>query len=158
MAAVAAELAPCGAQLGLKWPNDLVAYRQNKDDGQKQLVKIGGIIGEQKESCIILGLGLNIHSAPEIPERPIPPAPLASLGSVVIPNIVDLAKNILVAWQSLETPRHVAFRWPAAGDAIRWEGGSGTCQGWEEDGRLAVLAEPGLLMLSSADVAAKELM
>jgi len=40
MAAVAEALEPDGLVLGLKWPNDLVAWR----DGR--LVKLGGIIGE----------------------------------------------------------------------------------------------------------------
>jgi BirA family biotin operon repressor/biotin-[acetyl-CoA-carboxylase] ligase len=158
--AAAGALAPCGAILGLKWPNDLVAYRQNKDGGQKRLVKIGGIIGEQKEGCVILGLGLNIYSAPEIPGRPFPPASLVSLGASNIPDTLALAQSILAAWQSLETlrpeapPQAAAFRWPSAGDAIQWEGGSGICQGWEADGRLAVLAESGIVLLASADIAA----
>jgi len=147
MAAVADILAPCGVGLGLKWPNDLVAYRQ---DGI--FVKIGGIIGEQKEHCAILGLGLNIHSAPEIPERAIPPASLASLGATQIPSAVWLAQCILSAWQHLDTPRQAAFRWPSKGNAIQWEDGSGICQGWKDDGRLAVQTQAGTVLLVSGDV------
>jgi BirA family biotin operon repressor/biotin-[acetyl-CoA-carboxylase] ligase len=46
MEAVAEILGPCGARLGIKWPNDLVAYKE------KTLVKIGGIIGEQKKIAL----------------------------------------------------------------------------------------------------------
>jgi len=150
MEAVAEILGPCDVRLGIKWPNDLVAY---KAVGQaKTLVKIGGIIGEQKKDCAILGLGLNIHSAPEMPERAIPPASLVSLGVGPIPSIVKLAQSILLAWQDLEAPRQAAFRWPAQGDRIQWEEGSGTCQGWQDDGRLAVQTQTGVVLLASGDV------
>jgi len=147
MAAVAEILEPYGVCLGLKWPNDLVAY---KEPGPS-LVKIGGIIGEQKEDCVILGLGLNISSAPEIPERSIPPASLFSLGAVNLPEVVDLARDILTAWQMLGV-HQASFRWPECGDAIQWENCSGICQGWEPDGRLAVLTDSGLELLTSGDV------
>ena len=140
-------------KLGLKWPNDLVAYRESKDG--KNLVKIGGIIGEQKSDCVLLGLGLNIFGSPELPERPIPPASLALLGVENLPDIEGLAKQILMAWQNLETygrPSERAFRWPNVGDQIRWEEGSGICQGWEADGRLAVRTESGPVLLSSGDI------
>ena len=78
MGAVAEVLEPCGLNLGLKWPNDLVAWR-----GQ-QLVKLGGILGEQRGDRVILGLGLNLHAAPSIPGRAIPPASLAELGPEAI--------------------------------------------------------------------------
>jgi BirA family biotin operon repressor/biotin-[acetyl-CoA-carboxylase] ligase len=147
MEAVAEILVPCGVNLGIKWPNDLVAHRQ---DGA--LVKIGGIIGEQKTDCVILGLGLNIHSAPEMPERAIPPASLVSLGAGSIPSIIELAQNILYAWQDLDMPRQAAFRWPVQGDRIQWEEGSGVCQGWQDDGRLAVQTQSGMAFLASGDV------
>jgi len=150
MVSAAMALEPCGIPLGLKWPNDLVARKQNG-----QLVKIGGIIGEQKGDRVILGLGLNIFNAPELPDRAIPPASLFSLGAANIPNTVDLAKSILHAWQRLETQcsqNRIAFRWPDRGDKIQREDGRGTCQGWEADGRLAVLTESGLVLLTSGDV------
>jgi BirA family biotin operon repressor/biotin-[acetyl-CoA-carboxylase] ligase len=149
MSAVIEILAPCGVPLGLKWPNDLVAWR----DGH--LVKLGGIIGEQDEGSVILGLGLNLHSAPEIPERAIPPASLASFGATDIPDTTLLATAVLAAWQDLSKESKesaVAFRWPGPGDAIRWEDGGGTCRGWEPDGRLAVLTAGGLALLASGNV------
>jgi len=150
MTAAAEVLEPCGVCLGLKWPNDLVAYKQH--GSEESLVKIGGIIGEQKNDRVILGMGLNIFYAPELPERAIPPASLASLGAVDIPEMIDMAKMVLSAWQNLDSRRTPAFRWPERGDAIRWEDGRGTCQGWEPDGRLAVMTESGLVLLTSGDV------
>jgi biotin-(acetyl-CoA carboxylase) ligase len=167
MTAVVDVLAPCGIPFGLKWPNDLVAYRQsdekepepsgiNTQRGQIQhLVKIGGVIGEQKKDRVILGLGLNVFSAPEMPERAIPPSSLCALGAKNIPGLLDLAQRILSVWENLETyqaQRQIAFRWPDPGDEIRWGEGSGVCQGWATDGRLAVLTKSGLVHLASGDV------
>ncbi|MCL1893263.1 MAG: hypothetical protein FWG02_03355 [Holophagaceae bacterium] len=147
MVATAEVLKPCGVRLGLKWPNDLVAYRQP----DKSLVKVGGIIGEQKESCTMLGLGVNLYSAPDMPGRAIPPVALIDLGAVNVPNNIDLAKSILTAWNNLGT-HTLAFRWPERGDLIQWEDGSGICQGWEPDGRLAVQTESGLELLTAGDI------
>jgi BirA family biotin operon repressor/biotin-[acetyl-CoA-carboxylase] ligase len=146
MAAVLDVLEPCGLTLGLKWPNDLVAYQQI---GQRRsLVKVGGIIGDQKDGSLILGLGLNLFDAPEIPDRVIPPASLLSLGASDIPDAAELAMRILSEWLVLTTERLVVVRWPGQGDAIRWEDGRGVCQGWEPDGRLAVQTQSGLLRLA----------
>jgi BirA family biotin operon repressor/biotin-[acetyl-CoA-carboxylase] ligase len=152
MSALIGVLAPCGVPLGLKWPNDLVAQVQPKDGGN--LVKLGGIIGEQKDGCMVLGLGVNLHHAPEIPDRAFPPASLSGLGAVGIPGIVELAASVLRAWQHLgaDSKDNAAFRWPREGEAIRWEEGQGVCQGWMPDGRLAVLTESGALLLASGEV------
>jgi len=146
MAAVAEVLEPCGLKLGLKWPNDLVAWKGDR------LVKLGGIIGEQKGERVILGLGLNLRAAPSIPERAIPPASLAELGARELPETLDLARTVLEAWQDLSVIRMPAFHWPAPGDAIRWEEGEGICEGWMEDGQLAVRTIQGSRALSGGDV------
>lgn len=146
MGAVAEMLEPCGLKLGLKWPNDLVAWRGS------QLVKLGGIIGEQKGDRVILGLGLNLREAPSIPGRAIPPASLEGLGAKSLPEALALARVILEAWRDLTVVRLPTFQWPAAGDAIRWEEDEGLCQGWTEDGRLAVQTDKGLRRLSAGDI------
>jgi len=146
MSAVIDVLAPCGVPLGLKWPNDLVAWQNGR------LAKVGGIIGEQSGGCVVLGLGINVLSAPEMPERAIPPASLLSLGAVAIPDLTYLATSILEAWQTPGKCHVPAFRWPGPGDAICWEDGSGVCQGWEPDGRLAVQTKHGQVLLASGDV------
>jgi BirA family biotin operon repressor/biotin-[acetyl-CoA-carboxylase] ligase len=146
MAAVVEVLEPCGLKLGLKWPNDLVAWRGER------LVKLGGIIGEQKGDRVILGLGLNLRAAPSIPDRAIPPASLAELGVQKVPEPLPLARAILEAWRDLTVIRVPCFYWPAAGDVIRWESGEGVCQGWMEDGQLAVSTSQGLKRLSGGDI------
>jgi len=146
MGAVVEVLEPLGLELGLKWPNDLVAWRGG------QLVKVGGIIGEQKGERVILGLGLNLRAAPSIPERPIPPASLAELGARHVPEPLTLARAILEVWQNLSVIRPPAFHWPAKGDAIRWEEGEGVCEGWAEDGQLRVRTAQGPQLLCGGDV------
>jgi len=148
MGAVAEALEPWGAPLGLKWPNDLVARH---GDG---LVKLGGIIGQIKGERMILGVGVNLRSAPVIPGRPIPPACLADLVPLADgqPDPEALALEILAAWADLDTQREPAFRWPEAGDPVRWVGGAGVCEGWMADGRLAVRTDAGLEGLTVGEV------
>lgn len=146
MTAVIEVLEPCGLALGLKWPNDLVAWK----DGS--LVKLGGIIGELSKGHMVLGVGVNLTAAPTIPDRAIPPASLAGLGAGWLPDRPALAEEILSRWQDLEHVPEPSFTWPREGDAVRWEEGQGVCLGWAEDGRLKVRTEKGLEQLSVGDV------
>jgi BirA family biotin operon repressor/biotin-[acetyl-CoA-carboxylase] ligase len=148
MGSVAEALEPWGVRLGLKWPNDLVAGHRGA------LVKLGGIIGQIKGGHVLLGVGVNLASAPAIPGRPIPPACLADLlpAGAPLPAPEALARAILEAWADLETHREPAFRWPEAGDPVRWEEGQGICAGWLADGRLEVSTSQGLCQLVAGDV------
>jgi len=145
MAAAAQVLDPEGRSLGLKWPNDLVAWKEGR------LVKLGGILGEQSGGRLILGLGVNVTEAPEIPGRAIPPACLAELG-LAVPAVGNLATAILHEWSNLAQDLQPLFKWPESGMAIRWEDGQGTCLGWEPDGRLKVATAEGIRRLSAGDV------
>jgi BirA family transcriptional regulator, biotin operon repressor / biotin---[acetyl-CoA-carboxylase] ligase len=146
MAAVIVALESCEVTLGLKWPNDLVAWRGDR------LVKLGGIIGEMGKGRMILGAGVNLTDAPLIPDRAIPPASLVSMGARDIPERLTLAEEILSRWQDLEHAPAPPFRWPQPDDAIRWEEGQGTCLGWAKDGRLKVRTEKDIELLSVGDV------
>lgn len=146
MAAVIVVLEPAGVSLGLKWPNDLVAWRGER------LVKLGGIIGELSKGHMILGVGVNLTAAPVIPDRAIPPACLADLGAGPIAERGALAEEILSRWMDLEHVPAPPFLWPQEDEAIRWEEGQGTCLGWAEDGRLKVRTERGVELLSVGDV------
>jgi len=145
MAAVARVLDPEGQTLGLKWPNDLVAWKEGR------LVKLGGILGEQSGGRLLLGLGVNLTGAPVIPDRAIPPACLADLG-LRIPNLVDLGTSIIHEWNNLTQDLQPLFMWPKSGLAIHWEDGQGTCLGWEPDGRLKVATAEGIRRLSAGEV------
>jgi BirA family transcriptional regulator, biotin operon repressor / biotin---[acetyl-CoA-carboxylase] ligase len=145
MAAAARMLDPEGRVLGLKWPNDLVAWKGNR------LVKLGGILGEQIGGRLILGLGVNLTEAPVIPGRAIPPASLRDLG-LKFPPIPDLGFLIAKSWNNLTQDPQPLFRWPEPGSPLRWEDGQGTCLGWEPDGRLKVATAGGIRRLSAGDV------
>ncbi|BDU69407.1 hypothetical protein GETHOR_15080 [Geothrix oryzae] len=145
MSAAARVLDPGGRTLGLKWPNDLVAWR----DGR--LVKVGGILGEQAGGRLILGLGVNLTAAPDLPGRAIPPASLRDLG-LETPSSAELAICITIFWKNLKQEFQPLFRWPAPGAAMRWEEGQGTCLGWEPDGRLKVATADGIRRLSAGEV------
>jgi BirA family biotin operon repressor/biotin-[acetyl-CoA-carboxylase] ligase len=145
MAAAAGVLDPEGLRLGLKWPNDLVAWQ----DGH--LVKLGGILGEQIGERLILGLGVNLIEAPRIPGRAIPPACLKDLG-IMAPPMVNLTAAIIKLWNTLDHDVQVLFRWPEAGTPIHWEEGQGTCLSWEPDGRLKVVTAEGIRRLSAGEI------
>ena len=149
MAAAAAVLDPEGRILGLKWPNDLVAWKGGR------LVKLGGILGEQIGGRLILGLGVNLTGTPVIPGRAIPPACLKDLGLTASP-IPDLAIHIAKSWNDLAQNLQPLFRWPEAGAPLRWEDGQGTCLGWESDGRLKVATAEGIRRLSSGEISGLE--
>jgi BirA family biotin operon repressor/biotin-[acetyl-CoA-carboxylase] ligase len=145
MAAAAQVLDPERRMLGLKWPNDLVAWQGG------HLVKLGGILGEQIGGRLILGLGVNLTEAPTLPGRAIPPACLQELG-LKPPPALDLAGLITEFWRDLAQDHQPLFKWPEAGAAIHWEDGQGTCLGWEPDGRLKVATAEGIRRLSSGDI------
>ena len=141
-----APLGAGGAPLGLKWPNDLVARHQGR------LVKLGGILGQLKGERLLLGVGINLHSAPVIPGRAMAIGCLAELRGQPLPERSLLAQAILAAWEDLGQPREPAFRWPAPGDPLRWEEGQGHCQAWLPDGRLAVRTATGVHNLTAGEL------
>ncbi|HJW09964.1 MAG TPA: hypothetical protein VJ483_10040 [Holophagaceae bacterium] len=145
MDAVIDALDATGVDLGLKWPNDLVARQEGR------LVKLGGIIGERAGGRMILGLGVNLLAAPALEARAFPASSLRELGAPA-PEALPLALAVLEGWRRLDSVRPSGFRWPGEGEALSWEGGQGVCLGWEEDGRLKVAAAAGVQRLSAGDV------
>jgi BirA family biotin operon repressor/biotin-[acetyl-CoA-carboxylase] ligase len=145
MGAVIAALEGYGVPLGLKWPNDLVARREGG------LVKLGGILGERVGSRLILGVGVNLRAAPDLPERALSAACLAELGATA-PDRTELACAILSGWSELDRDVQPSFRWPTEGEPLRWEHGQGVCLGWESDGRLRVTTAEGIQRLSAGEV------
>jgi len=145
MIAAARVLDPAGQTLGLKWPNDLVAWREGR------LVKLGGIIGEQFGERLILGLGVNLSAAPDMPDRRILPACLTELG-LDPPPARAIAISIAKFWKNLAQNLQPLFRWPDTGDPIQWEDRQAICLGWEPDGRLKVAAADGIQRLSAGEV------
>ena len=130
--------------IGLKWPNDLVAWKSGS------LVKIGGIIGKATSNRVILGIGINIWSAPLIPDRIIAPACLVDICSThkLALTTEELAIQILARWENLNIDYRPSFYWPQPGDLVQWKEGHGVCKNWLTDGRLAVQTATGIQILS----------
>lgn len=58
-AIVAHALEKLGFCVELKWPNDIV---QKKDNGYE---KVGGILLEERNHCLVAGMGMNLFSSPQ---------------------------------------------------------------------------------------------
>ncbi|WP_315761047.1 biotin--[acetyl-CoA-carboxylase] ligase [Sphingomonas sp. Y38-1Y] len=69
------------ATLRLKWPNDLMLGG----------AKLAGILLERIEAVVIVGIGANLASAPDLPDRP-----TASLGAAVSPS--EFAHTLMAAF------------------------------------------------------------
>lgn len=132
-------------QLGLKWPNDLVAWKEGR------LLKLGGIIGEVHQGRLLLGLGVNLHAAPELEGSGLHAGSLAGLG-LPVPDPEVLARRMLTAWEDLATAPEPGFRWPEAGEAVRWAEGQGVVLGWEADGRLRLANQGGIVRLAAGEI------
>ena len=89
------------AQMLLKWPNDVLV------DG----AKLAGILLERQGDAVVVGIGVNLASAPHVPDRPT--VALAQLGHRVARD--GFAQVLADEWQSALTLWH-AQGWPALRD------------------------------------------
>lgn len=80
--------------LQLKWPNDLLIGP----------AKLGGILLERQEQRVIVGIGVNLAQAPQVPDRPV-----ASLGGTIA---VDTFAEALAAQFAAELARWHGNEWP----------------------------------------------
>ncbi|WP_229665515.1 biotin--[acetyl-CoA-carboxylase] ligase [Croceicoccus mobilis] len=94
----------------LKWPNDLLVGG----------AKLAGLLLERQGDCIVIGVGVNLASAPELPDRAT--VSLAELGVAVERDAfaADLASRLaaeLAIWRSAGLTETLA-RWTARGPRI----------------------------------------
>ena len=73
--AVHRALQRCGLEIGLKWPNDLVVV-----DADGELRKLGGILVQRFDDCLVIGIGINLDHDQE--QLPIPQATSAHCISI----------------------------------------------------------------------------
>lgn len=83
--------------LALKWPNDLLVGE----------AKLGGILLERQRDAVIVGIGVNLAAAPEVPGRKT--ISLAALGHAVSRN--TFASALAACWAEDLTAWH-AGAWP----------------------------------------------
>lgn len=127
--------------LMLKWPNDLLLNEK----------KLAGILLERSGNRVVIGFGVNLESAPELPDRP-----GASLSGRITPQdfapaLADRFARLLGLWRTSE-PALLAQAWLARAHPIgtrlavhssATETISGRFDGIEPDGSLLLRLENG---------------
>lgn len=139
---------PDGCEVSLKWPNDLMVGT----------AKLAGILLERVAESVIVGIGVNLASAPSLPDRET--AALAMTGHAAIGRNAfadDLARQF-----DIELDRWRAFglapiiqRWLAAAHPIGTPLSVGEPGEPPLTGRFAGLSEEGALLLHLADGATR---
>jgi BirA family biotin operon repressor/biotin-[acetyl-CoA-carboxylase] ligase len=134
-----AELLAPGAEVAIKWPNDVWLERR----------KLAGILveGRPQEAWAVLGIGINVATREFPAELREIATSLALAGSEAVPGdvlrvlverldraLASGADEVLGAWRERDALR---------GRRIRWEGGSGTAAGVDDTGALLVDLDDG---------------
>jgi BirA family transcriptional regulator, biotin operon repressor / biotin---[acetyl-CoA-carboxylase] ligase len=128
----------------IKWPNDVWIDRR----------KLAGILveGRPQEGWAVLGIGLNVASAPaDLPATHLrehdPSATaegaLASLLGALERRLPAPPGEILEAWRDRDALR---------GETVRWDGGEGTAAGVDDSGALLVDTSDGRVSLDAGEV------
>jgi BirA family biotin operon repressor/biotin-[acetyl-CoA-carboxylase] ligase len=141
-----------GQALMLKWPNDVMLLGK----------KMAGILLERSGDRVVVGFGVNLASAPELPDRR-----SASLRSAITPEafaplLAGSFAGLLKLWRQSD-PRLIAQAWltrahpigarltvhDGAGETV-----SGRFDGLEPDGALRLRLDNGSLdVVGSGDIA-----
>lgn len=135
-----------GKELRLKWPNDLLV-----DDA-----KVAGILLEMKAGTVIVGIGVNLASAPEVPDRKVAalsdfaPPPSRDLFAGALAESFDRELQrwrsvglapLLRRWQSAAHPKGTPLTvLPPGEDALH-----GTFAGLADDGNLRLALSDGTI-------------
>jgi BirA family biotin operon repressor/biotin-[acetyl-CoA-carboxylase] ligase len=137
-----------GQPLMLKWPNDLLLLGK----------KLAGILLERSSSRVVIGFGVNLSSAPDLPDRQ-----CSSLGGRITPQVfapllAGSFARLLDLWRQSE-PIFIARAWLARAHAIGTrlnvhsasdEMISGRFDGIETDGALRLRHDDGALAIVRA--------
>ncbi len=142
------------APAGIKWPNDVLVER----------AKIAGILAEQRDEAVVLGIGINVNqSAPELPDG----ASLASTSLHVASGrtfdraelLCALAHDLELAyeaWQDdglLAVSPELAARDALLGEQLRVGDVAGVGAGIAEDGSLRIDTPTGRVSVVAGEVA-----
>lgn len=134
----------------IKWPNDLIA-------GQ---AKLAGILLERHNEAVIIGFGVNLAHAPDLPDRPaISLADLAGTPqnpAIFAEILAETHARWLARWRA-EGIAPVRKAWLAAahpiGTALSTGEGQGLFDGLDEDGALRLrLADGTTRVIHAGDV------
>lgn len=138
------------ARLMLKWPNDLLL------DG----AKLAGILAERQGAHVVIGFGVNLAHAPDLPDRPtIALGPAAPDPGAFLDTLAASLAGWLQRWRreglssvraAWEARAHPPGTWlSVSGPPPR----AGRFRGLAEDGALALETGEGLVLLHGGEVA-----
>lgn len=141
-------LASLDCPVALKWPNDLVVENRGGP------AKVGGILLEDRDDCLLAGIGLNINHAPADirDDAALPAANLVFRGKKLGPAELWLALARYLR-EKFNHDKGLAQSWPERANALLlWRGKPVSIQDGESraDGILAGIAENGGAMLDQA--------
>jgi BirA family transcriptional regulator, biotin operon repressor / biotin---[acetyl-CoA-carboxylase] ligase len=157
---LAAALAVCDAceqsapvRCSIKWPNDVWI------DG----LKVSGILieGRPQEGWMVLGIGLNVATAPEEFDdeiREIATSLAASAPDADVPTVEMVLERLVKSLSERldRGPAEITAAWrerdALLGKRIRWESGEGTAEGVDESGALLVVTDAGRVALDAGEV------
>lgn len=132
-----------GQSLMLKWPNDLLLLGK----------KLAGILLERSGNRVVIGFGVNLATAPELPDRSCTSLSAAVSPEAFAPILAQSFARLLALWRS-SAPGRIAQAWLARAHSIGSElkvhsGGdetiSGRFDGIEADGALRLRRTDGTL-------------
>lgn len=149
--AVFEALQPHAQGLSLKWPNDVLLGG----------AKLAGILLERVDEAVVVGIGVNLVSAPDIPERPATALPGSVERDAFAAALAETFADELARWRATGTEPLFA-RWLAAAHpvgaslTVHEPGGavlSGTFAGLDADGALLLrLADGATRAIHAGDV------
>lgn len=148
----ATDIAAPGAQISLKWPNDLMLAG----------AKLAGILLERSDDRVVVGFGVNLAGAPEIEGRKTASLkPFAQIApQAFAPLLAGKFTQLLSVWRSAE-PAHFTQAWLARahpiGTALEVHTGpgqriGGNFDGIEPDGALRLRRNGMVDIIRSGDV------
>ena len=136
--------------LMLKWPNDLLLGGD----------KLGGVLLERSGERVVAGFGVNLASAPQLPDRKAASLKGAVAPKAFAPLLAASFARLLALWRSSE-PGAIARAWQmrahplgalltvhiSADDCV-----SGRFDGLEPDGALRLRTDQGIEVVRAGDV------
>ena len=140
------------APLMIKWPNDLLCNE----------AKLVGILLERQRDTVVVGVGINIVSAPMVPDRPT--ISLAEAGCAVSRDAIARAlaaglPGAIARWRGGDWPQAIVAQWLAAAHPLGtvltpsegpYAGLTGAFDGLEQDGSLRLRGADGRVTIIHA--------
>ncbi|HUG45131.1 MAG TPA: biotin--[acetyl-CoA-carboxylase] ligase [Sphingomicrobium sp.] len=140
-----------GLPLLLKWPNDLLLGGG----------KLAGILLERHKDRVVVGFGVNLAHAPEIPGRPTAHLSGRLSPQAFAPLLAGAMSRLVILWRTAE-PKDLARAWLARAHAVGTELAVHACDtdvvrgrfdGIEPDGTLRLrLVDGSVRVIHAADV------